>query len=174
MVLYQMTMNEYNQYIINEDDAIQTLLSDIKIKNIITEDTEWVDKFNSNSNLFDFGYIINAETPATNEPEYIKECLNEWYMPKEYIDLDLETFLLSKCNTEFEKNRVKYELELYTERNLLTLLKFLCYFIDVTRENNIILGVGRGSSVASYILYLIGIHKVNSIEYDLDIKEFLK
>jgi len=28
--------------------------------------------------------------------------------------------------------------------------------------------------VASYVLYLIGIHKINSIRYELDIKEFFK
>ena len=46
--------------------------------------------------------------------------------------------------------------------------------VDVSKENNIVLGVGRGSSVASYILYLLGIHKVDSLAYNLDIKEFLK
>jgi len=34
--------------------------------------------------------------------------------------------------------------------------------------------VGRGSSVASYCLYLLGVHKINSLKFDLDIKEFLK
>ena len=35
-------------------------------------------------------------------------------------------------------------------------------------------GVGRGSSVASYILYLIGVHRIDSIKYNLDWKEFLR
>jgi DNA polymerase III alpha subunit len=35
-------------------------------------------------------------------------------------------------------------------------------------------GVGRGSSVASYCLYILGVHKVDSIKYELDIHEFLK
>jgi DNA polymerase III alpha subunit len=42
------------------------------------------------------------------------------------------------------------------------------------RSNNIVWGVGRGSSVASYVLYLLGVHKVDSIKYGLDIREFLK
>jgi DNA polymerase III alpha subunit len=42
------------------------------------------------------------------------------------------------------------------------------------RENDIVWGVGRGSSVASYTLYLIGVHKIDSIKYELDINEFLK
>jgi DNA polymerase III alpha subunit len=42
------------------------------------------------------------------------------------------------------------------------------------RKHNIVWGVGRGSSVASYVLYLIGVHKINSMYYDLDIEEFLR
>jgi len=42
------------------------------------------------------------------------------------------------------------------------------------RRNNIVWGLGRGSSTASYVLYLLGVHKINSLYYDLSIEEFLK
>jgi len=42
------------------------------------------------------------------------------------------------------------------------------------RENGIVWGVGRGASVASYVLYLIGVHRINSIQYGLDWREFLR
>jgi DNA polymerase III alpha subunit len=48
------------------------------------------------------------------------------------------------------------------------------YLVDTLRKNIIVWGVGRGSSVASYILYLIGVHRIDSLYYDLDIAEFLK
>lgn len=169
-----MQKNNCNQYVISEEDAIQSLLSGIKLDQVVTEDTTWVNKFNKNSELFDFGHAINAETPATNKVEYSKECISEWYIPVSYKNMNIEEFLIKKCKTENEIERVTYELELYKEKDLILLLKFLCYFVDTVRKNNIILGVGRGSSVSSYVLYLIGIHKVNSLEYDLDIKEFLK
>jgi DNA polymerase III alpha subunit len=57
---------------------------------------------------------------------------------------------------------------------MLDLLRYLKYLVDTMRSKNILWGVGRGSSVASYCLYLLGIHKVDSVKYDLDIKEFLK
>ena len=41
-------------------------------------------------------------------------------------------------------------------------------------ENRVIWGVGRGSSVASYVLYKLGIHRVDSMFYELDIDEFLR
>ena len=42
------------------------------------------------------------------------------------------------------------------------------------RLNNVVWGLGRGSSTASYILYLLGVHKIDSLYYDLPIEEFLK
>ena len=42
------------------------------------------------------------------------------------------------------------------------------------QENNLIWGVGRGSSVASYVLYKLGVHRIDSIFYDLDPGEFLR
>ena len=42
------------------------------------------------------------------------------------------------------------------------------------RKNNIVWGVGRGSSVASFVLFLIGVHKINSLYYDISIDEFLR
>jgi DNA polymerase III alpha subunit len=34
-------------------------------------------------------------------------------------------------------------------------------------------GIGRGSSVSSYVLYVLGVHDVDSYAYDLDIGDFL-
>jgi DNA polymerase III alpha subunit len=69
---------------------------------------------------------------------------------------------------------VGQELLLYSERDLFPLLQYLKYLVDTLRANKIVWGVGRGSSVASYVLYLLGVHKINSIKYELEIDEFLK
>ena len=63
---------------------------------------------------------------------------------------------------------------MYLERGLFDLLNFLRYMVQVMRDNNIVWGVGRGSSVASYVLYLIGVHKIDSLYYDLDVTDFLR
>ena len=57
---------------------------------------------------------------------------------------------------------------------MIDLLRWCKYFVDTCTNNDILWGVGRGSSVASYILYLIGVHRINSIKYNLDWKEFLR
>jgi DNA polymerase III alpha subunit len=63
---------------------------------------------------------------------------------------------------------------LYQERNLFDLLRYLKYLVDVMQTNRMIWGVGRGSSVASYVLYKLGVHKINSLYYELDPAEFLR
>jgi DNA polymerase III alpha subunit len=57
---------------------------------------------------------------------------------------------------------------------MFVLLQYLKYLVDTMRSNNILWGVGRGSSVASFVLFLIGIHRINSLYWDLSIDEFLK
>ena len=87
---------------------------------------------------------------------------------------DVEKYIKDKCTTSEEINRIEQELIEYQSRNMYDLLRYMIYLVDFMRANNIVWGVGRGSSVASYVLYLIGIHKVNSIQYGLDYREFLR
>lgn len=99
----------------------------------------------------------------------------EWSMPDEYRNLNIRQHILSNHKLNFQEiQRVDFELNEFEKRNLVNLLRFLCYFVTVVKTNDIVYGVGRGSSVASYVLYLIGIHRINSFKFNLDIKEFLK
>jgi len=65
-------------------------------------------------------------------------------------------------------------LILFQERGLFPLLRYLKYLVDTMRANNVVWGVGRGSSIASFVLFLLGVHRINSLYYDLSIDEFLK
>lgn len=107
-------------------------------------------------------------------PATVEQALERWNMPKEYQDLDLDMFFATKISDAKQVARVAEELALYRENNLETMLKFMIYMVKVMQENNIVWGVGRGSSVSSYLLYLIGLHSVDSLKYNLDIKEFIK
>ena len=96
-----------------------------------------------------------------------------WHMPVEYRQLDIEEHLVSVC-PEDNYERLVEEIVEYKARNMFNLLRWLKYFVDTMRKNTLVWGVGRGSSVASYVLYLLGVHKVDSIKYKLDLKEFLR
>jgi DNA polymerase III alpha subunit len=106
--------------------------------------------------------------------EFDRLAQSNWLMPQEYKDLDIVVWILDQCTTDDQRQRVGEELLLYVERDLISLLQYMKFLVDTMRANNIIWGVGRGSSVASYVLYLIGVHRIDSMYYDLDINEFLK
>ena len=106
--------------------------------------------------------------------EFDSTLQHNWHMPQEYRDLDIAEYVLGLCHQEHELQRVGKELLLYQERDLFDLLRYLKYLVDTLRKNNVVWGVGRGSSVASYVLFLIGVHKIDSLYYNLDIEEFLK
>jgi DNA polymerase-3 subunit alpha len=95
-------------------------------------------------------------------------------MPEQYQQLDIAQHILDLCTTDAELQRCGQELLLYQERNLFDLLRFLKYLVDVMTANSVIWGVGRGSSVASYVLYKLGVHKIDSMFYELDVEEFLR
>lgn len=97
----------------------------------------------------------------------------EWFMPKDYYP-NLVEMLYGMCDTKEQTDRVSEELTAFIEHGMMDLLFYLKYLVDTLRENNIVWGVGRGSSVASYVLYLIGVHKIDSIKYNLDWREFLR
>lgn len=101
----------------------------------------------------------------------------DFNIPSYYKELDVEEYIRELVPQSKAKNataRVEMELGEFKARNLYPVLQLLIYIIDTMRKNNLVWGVGRGSSVASYVLFLLGIHKVDSIKYNLNLREFLK
>lgn len=98
---------------------------------------------------------------------------NHWFLPQEYKDIDIEAYLIDICPAEHTQ-RLAEELQEFRARDMINLLRWLKYFVDTCRKQQIVWGVGRGSSVASYVLFLIGVHKIDPIKYKLDWREFLR
>lgn len=98
---------------------------------------------------------------------------SNWFVPHEYYP-NLVEFLFAQCDTEEKRKRVKLELELFINNGMYDVLHVMKYIVDTLRSNNVVWGVGRGSSVASYVLHLIGVHKIDSIKYSIPIEEFFK
>jgi hypothetical protein len=111
---------------------------------------------------------------GSSVPEFHLSQQMAWHMPDEYRQLDIAAYILGLCNSEAELQRVGEELLLYQERDLFNLLRYLKYLVDVMTANRVIWGVGRGSSVASYVLYKLGVHRIDSLFYNLDPHEFLR
>ena len=119
-------------------------------------------------------YLTVLEREHLNYPIPLTEInSNRWFIPDEYYP-NLTEMLYGMCETEIQRERVSQELELYIKHGMYDVLHVMKYIVDTLRANNIVWGVGRGSSVASYVLFLIGVHKIDSIKYSIPIEEFFK
>ena len=97
----------------------------------------------------------------------------DWFIPKEYKTLNIEEFLHDQCPVQ-NRDRLNKELALFRQHDMIPMLRTMKYIVDTLRANNIVWGVGRGSSVASYVLHIIGVHKIDPIKYSIPIEEFFK
>ena len=174
-MIHHLQVDEYSRQIFTEDDAVNTLYMNPDI-NLSALDLKDVEQFNRANKLLYTGYaeLKLAGIPDCTPEEYHRRNQQKWHMPAEYAEFDIAKWLLDQCETDGQRQRVGQELMMYLERGLSDLLNFLRYMVQVMRDNNIVWGVGRGSSVASYVLYLIGVHKIDSLYYDLDVTDFLR
>jgi len=131
-------------------------------------------KFNEVLELENPPELIKYTTNECSVNQFDEQNQNHWLMPEQYYKLDIAQYILDQCSNDAELQRAGEELILFQERDMFILLKYLKYLVDTMRSNNIVWGVGRGSSVASFVLFLLGVHKINSLYYDLSIDEFIK
>lgn len=155
-----------NMYI-EEDDIIELMLQNRQAK-ILPRDVETFKLFDSTCKTYGIKNPFVQVKP-------LEDAL-DWCLPEPWATIDIAEHLQSlvPINDTARWHRINMELAEFEQRDLLDLLRFLMYLVHTMRANNIVYGVGRGSSVASYVLYLIGIHRIDSFKYNMDIKEFLK
>lgn len=172
----EVTTDQYGRVIYDRHDLYELLYNGFDISNIT--DVAWHDDFEKFNQALTLNHLSAPQMKPLKKykldvSEFDIQCQREWFIPEEYMKMDICSYIRNKTPVE-RLDRVDTELELYTKYNLLDILKVCVYLVDQMREYNVVWGVGRGSSVASYVLYVIGIHKVDSVKYRLDIKEFLK
>ena len=169
--------NSHGQSVLSENNILELIYQNKwhNIKDCIIEDSNLLEKYNNlvSSNKDPLELLKTIDTDIGQDLFDQNNRLN-WFMPSEYKQFDIEEYVLGLCKTSEETERVNYELDLFKSHAMMDVLQFLKYMVDTLRKNNIVWGVGRGSSVASYVLYLLGVHKVDSIKYNLDPTEFLR
>ena len=142
---------------------------------VLCDPSDDIDKFNAAMREQYLPELKQYIPIDVDQKDFDTALQSEWFMPDEYKKMDLYNYVLNKCpDNPAKMARTCEELAEYDRRNMFDLLKYMVYLIDFMRKNNIVWGVGRGSSVASYVLYLIGVHRIDSIQNDLDWTEFLR
>ena len=167
--------NEYGDCVYTEADVLELIYSDPKF-NISQIQIESPEQYLTALKELGIDLPVLA-VPVTRKgglKEFDEKNISDWHMPVEYNELDMLAYLLEKCGTDEDRIRVKEEYVLFEKKGFTKVLQFLVYFIDTLRQHNIVWGVGRGSSVSSFCLFLIGVHKINPLLYNLDHREFLR
>lgn len=133
-----------------------------------------IEIYNQSVKLTGVGETLHTYQPMLVDVKEFDQLLqSEWFMPNDAKNFDIESHVISITPVGCEQ-RVQEELAAFKQHGYLNLLKFLHYLVQNMRSSNMLWGVGRGSSVASYVLYLLGVHRIDSIQYGLDWREFLR
>jgi DNA polymerase III alpha subunit len=170
-----MKTDQYGQIIYNESDLVSMIMRDATIESLSGMLVEpGVNLETASAYLEQVPELIEYVFTDMTVEEFDTMKQNSWHMPEEYRHMDIAEYILGLCDSEAKLQRCGEELLLFQERNLFDLLRYLKYLVDTLQNNNMIWGVGRGSSVASYVLYLLGVHRIDSMFYDLDAREFLR
>lgn len=103
----------------------------------------------------------------------------EWTIPKKYLELNITELCIDalaekRLDDDEYIERLSWELNKMEEKNMHQFVRCLLYVIHQFEEKDVLWGVGRGSSCASLIMYLLGINKVDPVKYGIPAEEFFK
>lgn len=173
-----MRTDQYGQIILGEQDLVDLVMRGNEVWNMqgVTVDHD-VDLELAIAMVAEPSAMVQWTFPENSDiavPYWDHLQQQRWHMPDSYKRMDIAAHVLDLCESDAELQRCGEELLMYQERGLMDLLRYLQYLVDVMRDNHVIWGVGRGSSVASFVLYKLGVHRINSLYYDLDPSEFLR
>lgn len=156
----------------DDSTAVEMLYMGLDLDGVIMLPSDDVDLYNRSNGLLDYG-LPRLET-SESEVYGGMDWFQHWLTPEPYASMDIEALCISRCEDDQQSERVRYEMRLFEERGMLPVLRHLVHMVDRMREEGITWGVGRGSSVSSYVLFLIGINRIDPISFGLDVREFLK
>lgn len=145
-----------------------------KIHTVLCDSSNEIDTFNLSAEEQGTAPLQKYKPLDVDQKTFDSVCQSEWLMPEEYKNFDILQYLTDKCENSDQHSRLMTEWEEFEKRDMIDLLRYMKYLVDFMREHGIVWGVGRGSSVASYVLYLIGVHRVDSLKYCLDWRQFLR
>ena len=153
-------LDKHNRYISDENTGIEMLYKGVELSNAEFGNSTDIVKFQQFAKDLDVKLL-----KILGDDDY--DRINTYNIPEHYKSLDVKEYvrqLVSDGDSD-QTGRVELELTMFEERNLFPVIQILIYIIETMRKHKLVWGVGRGSSVASYVLYLMVAQKVNSIKY---------
>lgn len=152
----------------------------------MTSEEEMVEQFKT-QNTIPYDKVIEA---INNTSEISNKCSFELkqkninlpevpkYKNKNEIDV-LNVNCNDKLSQQFNvvpeeyKERLKQEIDLITRKNFIRYFLIVADIVEWAKNNNIIVGPGRGSVSGSLVAFLLGITEVDPIKYGTNFSRFL-
>ena len=169
-----MRLDKFGNPIFNSADIFKILYQGklTNLENITVDYSEDIEQLEKTAG-FTFQQF-NKQLDQISIEDFDQALQTEWFIPNEYRNFDVKEHCLNRCTTIEQKQRVIDEMCEYEKRGMVPLLQWTKHFVDSCIANDIVWGVGRGSSVASFVLFLLGVHQIDSVKYNLDWQEFLR
>jgi DNA polymerase III alpha subunit len=169
-----MRLDQFGNPIFNSIDIFKVLYQG-KLTNLKDITVDYSEDIENLENTAGFTFQkFNEQLSNISIEDFDQALQSDWFIPEEYKNFDVEEWCLNRCTTPEQTARVNAEIAAFEERGMLPLLQWTKHFVDTCNENGIVWGVGRGSSVASFVLFLLGVHQIDSVKYNLDWQEFLR
>ena len=115
-----------------------------------------------NKDISSSGEEIEMAPDTTYDESDLKKIIDGISLPRD------------NTNSKLHNERLQKELDYFNNNNLNYIIVKMYSLIKQFKEDNVIWGVGRGSSCACYIFYLLEVHDINPIKFDIDFREFSK
>ena len=169
-----MRLDKFGNPIFNSSDIFKSLYQG-KLTNLKDITVDYSDDIKQLEEIAEFTFQrFNDQLDQIDVKDFDQALQSDWFMPPEYREFDVKKYCIRRCVGDVQVDRVNAEMAAYEDRGMIPLLQWIKHFVDTCTENNIVWGVGRGSSVASFVLFLLGVHQVDSVKYNLDWQEFLR
>jgi len=169
-----MRLDQFGNPIFNSLDIFKTLYRG-KLTNIKDITVDYDSDIEQLENVAGFTFQkFNEQINSISMEDFDHALQTDWFMPEKYKEFDVRKYCIDRCTTPEQIIRVEVEMDAYETKGMVPLLQWTKHFVDTCIENDIVWGIGRGSSVASFVLFLLGVHQVDSVKYNLDWQEFLR
>ena len=153
-------------YVVSSSEQIEQLL-------IQSVPLSMIKTLKVDSEIKRFNFLSEEKVREYSENDEINLDFT-YKIPKYYAELDLDKLIAKLIENEDDSReaRILNEYQEFKKRDLLFFLKTIIFVIDEFKKNKVVWGVGRGSSCASYLLYKLGLHSVDSVKYNIPMHEF--
>lgn len=138
----------------------------------------------SSPDVESFNHNVSTEEELLVAQEEPVRLSFAWQLPAKYQQLDLVAHVgdalqqklvqlkYSGVEQEAAFARVADELAEIEKRGMVDFMRTVIYILDIFRAEGVVWGVGRGSSCASFILFILGLHSVDCLRLDVPFSEF--